>query len=45
MPSFIVVVNNGYILQALVAAYRDLLDFYVKARNLFTHKEGKLSCR
>ena len=39
-------ITSGLIfLQALVAAYCDLLDFYVKVRNLFTHKEGKLSCR
>ena len=31
-------------LQALIAAYCDLLDFYVKVRKLFTQKEGKLSC-
>ena len=31
--------------QALVAAYCDLLDFYIKVRRLFTHKEGKLSCK
>ena len=36
---------SSYILQALVATYCDLLDFYVKVRKLFTHKEGKLSCR
>ena len=36
---------NDHIYQALVAAYCDLLDFYVKVRNLFTHKEGRSSCR
>ena len=31
--------------QALVAAYCDLLDFYVKVRKLFSNKEGKPSCK
>ena len=32
-------------LQALVAAYCDLLDFYVRVRKLFTHKKGTPSCK
>ena len=43
--SFITIKLNTYIFQALVAAYRDLLDFYVKVRKLFTNNEGRQSCR
>ena len=42
--SFIVLLIGLY-LQALVAAYCDLLSFYVKVRKLFPHTEGTLSCR
>ena len=38
-------ITNSYILQALVAAYCDLLDFYVRVRKLFTHKKGTPSCK
>ena len=39
------IVINCYFLQALVAAYCDLLDFYVKVRNVFPKKQGTLPCR
>ena len=43
--NFIGLIIGLYYLQALVAAYCDLLNFYVKVRKLFPHTEGTLSCR
>ena len=31
--------------QALAAAYCDLLEFYIKARQVFSNKKGKPSCK
>ena len=32
------------IFQALIAIYCDLLDFYIKVRDIFSNREGKTSC-
>ena len=41
---YIVISFSRIIYQALVAAYCDLLEFYIRARKIFSKKKGQPSC-